>query len=96
MACLTIVVTLTVSIYQNQGSTVLCDAATCLYNTPPKPEGIMGEPPAPRVLTPEEMEKMKHALHEEETLEAEVIRFLLTKFAPSPFNIKLNCRSKEI
>ena len=72
LAVLTALVTLAVSLSQNNKAVVLCDAATCLSNSPVKPPGIFGDPPAPRILSPNEMTKLKQALEEEELLEAEV------------------------
>jgi hypothetical protein len=71
LAATTVLAFVAVSLLQNQG-VILCDASTCMFNTPANPPGVVGEPPAPRILSPNELTKLKKALEEEEFLEAEV------------------------
>jgi hypothetical protein len=77
LACLTVLVSLTVGLHRHRDPTVLCDEATCMMNSPPKPPGIIETPSAPRVLSPAEMKEMKDALEEEEVLEKQVALVLL-------------------
>ena len=47
-----------------------CDEITCMVNSPPKPPGVI--PGIPRILEPDEIQKLQDALAQEKELEEEV------------------------
>ncbi len=60
-----------VSLEKTSGRMEACDEATCMMNSPPKPRGVI--PGVPRVLEPDELQKLKDALQQEKELEQEVM-----------------------
>ena len=53
---------------------VLCGELTCALNSPPKPPGVIPND-TPRTLVPDELQRLKDALDQEQSLEKEVLHF---------------------
>jgi integrase len=75
LACLAVVGVLAVRPQEPVALDAGCDEIECMINSPTKPPGAIKVPP--RTLNPEEVEKLKEALLEEEGLESKVCLLLL-------------------
>ena len=62
-----------ITLDRNSSPVAACDEATCMANSIPKPPGVI--PGLPRVLEPDELQKLKDALKEEQALEQEANNF---------------------
>lgn len=70
LTCLAVVGVLAVRPQEPVALDAGCDEIECMLNSPTKPPGAIKVPP--RTLNPDEVEKLKEALQEEEGLESKV------------------------